>query len=227
MPIPEDILQTAEPQPYAKIRELVRDGDILLCSANDSFSNIIRWATRSQWSHVAIAFRIESIDRVMVLEAVEKLGVRTVPLSDFISRTSSGVTPYPGRILLTRHAAFTGGAAGGRMRRMAAFAFDRLGDRFAHGEVMKIVLRILFGRADMRMPRILGPTDEFICSEYVARCLAQAGVETPWDGLGFIAPSDIAADPRLSPVAQIDTRPSSVPPQTEAAGDSVEARGRQ
>jgi len=221
MSIPEDVLETAEPQPYAKVRELVRDGDVLLCSANDSFSRIIRWATKSQWSHVAIAFRIESIGRVMVLEAVEKLGVRTVPLSAFITRTSSGVTPYPGRILLARHAAFAGRAASGRMRRMAAFAFDRLGDRFAQAEVMKIVLRILFGRADAPMPRFLGPDDEFICSEYVAKCLAAAGVEVPWDGLGFVAPADIAADPKLSPVAQIDTRP----PQAE--GGSGKTGGRQ
>ncbi len=205
MAIPEDVLEALEPLPYAKVRDLVRDGDILLCSAHDPFSNLIRWATRSHWSHVAIAFRIDSIDRVMVLEAVEKLGVRTVPLSDFITRTSSGTTPYPGHILLARHAAFTVRNGKGRMRKMAAFAFDRLGDHFAHREVTKIIVRILLSVFNKRLPPMFGPKDEFICSEYVARCYEAAGVKFPWDGLGFIAPADIAADGRLAPVARIKT----------------------
>ncbi len=205
MPIEEDVLKTLRPQAYAKVRAEVRDGDILLCSAHDRFSKLIRWATHSQWSHVAIAFRIEKIDRVMVLEAVKKLGVRTVPLSTFIARTSSGTTPYPGHILLARHEAFTDRTTRSRMRRMAAFAFDRLGAPFANAEGIKILLRILLSRLDVRLPKSLGPDDEFICSEYVARCLHAAGVEVPWDGLGFISPADIAADPRVSPVAQIKT----------------------
>ncbi len=205
MPIEPDVLKTLRPQTYAKVRDEVRDGDILLCSAHDPFSKLIRWATHSQWSHVAIAFRMDKIDRVMVLEAVEKYGVRTVPLSTFIARTSSGVTPYPGHILLARHESFTARTTRSRMQRMAGFAFDRLGDRFAQGEVIKIVLRILLGRFSVPLPKSLGPDDEFICSEYVARCLHAAGVETPWDGKGFISPADIAADPRLSPVAQIKT----------------------
>ncbi len=205
MAIEEDVLKTLRPQAYAKVRDEVRDGDILLCSAHDPFSKLIRWATHSQWSHVAIAFRIDSIERVMVLEAVEKLGVRTVPLSAFIARTSSGTTPYPGHILLARHQAFTPRTTRSRMQRMAEFAFDRLGDRFANAEGIKILLRILLGRFAIRLPRSLGPDDEFICSEYVARCLHAAGVEVPWDGLGFISPADIAADPRVSPVARIKT----------------------
>ena len=205
MAIADDVLQTLAPEPYEKVRDRVQDGDLLLCSADDAFSKLIRWATRSPWSHVAVAFRFASIDRVLVLEAVEKIGVRAVPLSTFISRTSAGVTPYPGRILLARHDRF-GSAGQGRMHRMSDFAFGRLGDRFAAGEIYKILLRIILGRLDVRLPPSLGPDDEFICSEYVARCYEHAGLPIPWDGLGFIAPSDIAADPAVSAVAQIRTR---------------------
>ena len=42
-------------------------------------------------------------DRVLVLECVQRMGVRAVPLSDFVARTSSGVRPYPGRIVQARH----------------------------------------------------------------------------------------------------------------------------
>jgi hypothetical protein len=206
MSIPDDVLESLTPQPYARARRCVRDGDLLLCSADDRPSRLIRWATRSRWSHIAIAFRIEEIDRVIVLESVEKYGVRAVPLSSFISRTSSGTTPYPGRILLARHDGLTTGRATDSLRSLAGFAFDRLGDRFAKAEVFKIFLRILLGRFDVRLPNSLGPDDEFICSEYVARCYAAMGVEIRWDGLGFIAPGDFALDPALRPVAQIQTR---------------------
>ena len=142
----------------------------------------------------------------MVLESVEHYGVRTIPLSTFISRTSSGTHPYPGRILLARHKVLGGRTAPRRMKALVDFAFDRLGDPFANREMLKIFLRLMLGRLDMKMPRSLGPDDEFICSEYVARCFHKAGIDFDWDGLGFIGPGDIAADPKVEPVAQIRTR---------------------
>ncbi len=205
MPIAPNVLTDLAPQPYAKIRGEVRDGDLLLCSATDCFSRLIRWATKSHWSHVAIAYRLEEIDRVIVLECVAKIGVRAVPLSSFISRTSQGVHPYPGKILLARHRGLAAKSRRAPMKKMAAFAFDRLGDPFSTGEMAKIVLRIALSRFGRRLPRSLGPKDEFICSEYVGRCLKAVGLEIPWDGLGFIAPSDFASDPRVDAVAQIDT----------------------
>jgi hypothetical protein len=206
MSIPDDVLQTMKPLPYAKAREQVRDGDLLFCSAHDPFSRLIRWATRSPWSHVAIAFHIKAIDRVMVLESVERIGVRVVPLSTFISRTSGGQHPYPGRILLARHRGIDGRRASAQMKPMAEFGFDRLGDRFAQGEMIKIILRIVLGRFDVKLPKGLGPRDEFICSELVARCYERIGLKFPWDGLGFIGPGDIAKSPEVVPIAQIRTR---------------------
>jgi hypothetical protein len=205
MPIAPDVLQTLRPQPYREVRSLVRDGDILMCSANDSFSRLIRWATRSAWSHCALAVRMEEIDRVMVLECVENMGVRAVPLSAFIARTSSGIEPYPGKILLARHRGMAAKSRRQPMQRMAGFAFDRLGDRFSKAEVAKIALRIALGRFRRHLHPSLGPKDEFICSEYVARCLGEIGLKVRWDGLGFIAPADIASDPRIDAVAQIQT----------------------
>lgn len=206
MAIHPDVLQTLKPQSYAEIRKAVRDGDVLLCSATDDVSRLIRWATKSPWSHVAIAYRLDEIDRVMVLECVEKIGVRAVPLSTFISRTSSGTHPYPGRILLARHAGMGAKSRAKPWKKIAGFAFDRLGDRFSIGEVLKIALRIaISGVHRGKLHPSLGPKDEFICSEYVARCLKTVGVEIAWDGRGFVAPADIANDPRVEAVAQIKT----------------------
>jgi len=211
MSIPDDALQTCAPLAYPAFRDRVRDGDILLCQGRDPFSRLIRWSTKSPWSHVGLVFRIDSLDRLIVVEAVEKIGVRAVSLVDFLSRDSEGTSPYPGKILLARHDQLAG-ADGDRaaVRALAAFAFDHLGCRFAPGEIGKIALRIAHARlfGGRRTPRPLLPDDEFICSEFVAAAYDSAGLKIPWDGLGFVAPCDIAEDPRLAPVAQADvTRP--------------------
>jgi len=206
MSIADDALERLAPRPYEELRPQIRTGDLFLCSGRDAFSRLIRAATRSPWSHVALALRLDEIDRVMALESVARLGVRIVPLSSFVSASSSGRKPYPGRILLARHARFAALADPARVKRMADFAVDRFGAPFAAAEVVKIALRVALARLELRMPPLLAPTDEFICSEYVARCYEVAGVAIPWDGRGFIAPSDFAADPGLCALAQVQTR---------------------
>jgi hypothetical protein len=205
MAIEADVLTTLKPEAFADIAGRVRDGDILLCSARDPFSRLIRWATRSPWSHVALAYRWPGPHRIMVLEAVQQLGVRTVTLERFISQSSTGQKPFPGRIILARHADYAdkGGPSGGAaMRRMAVFGVDRLGDRFAPLEILKIAIRIAVGRLGRKMPKFLGAKDEFICSEYAAKCFEAVGIEIEWDGRGFIAPADFALDPKVRAIAQ-------------------------
>jgi hypothetical protein len=58
----------------------------------------------------------------------------------------------------------------------------------------------------MRTPSRLAPRDEFICSEYVAKCLARVGIDIAWDGVGFIAPADFARDPKMRAIARFETR---------------------
>ena len=205
MTIPDDILKTMKPRPYKEVREQMRDGDILLCSATDPMSRLIRWATKSPWSHIGIAYRLDEIDRVMVLEAVAKIGVRAIPLSTFVSRTSGGIHPYPGNILLARHQGMSAKSRANPMKKMAGFAFDRLGDPFSTKEMIKIVTRIIAHRLGRKLPRMLVPKDEYICSEYVAACLERLDLRPPWDGLGFIAPADFAKDGRIDPIAQFKT----------------------
>ena len=205
MAIADNVLTEMKPTAYAKARAMVQNGDLLLCSAHDPFSKLIRWSTKTPWSHIAVAYRIPSLDRVMIFEAVEKIGVRTVPLSTFISKTSEGTSPYPGQILLARDQRFEE-VDDKKKRAMYDFAFAHLGDRFAPAEIAKIAMRLLFGRTGRKMPKMLGAKDEFICSEYVARCYAKAGLKIPWDGLGFIAPGDFARCPDINAVAQIKTR---------------------
>ncbi|MFI4972979.1 MAG: hypothetical protein ACHP84_00400 [Caulobacterales bacterium] len=207
MAISDDVLSTMRAQPLHEVSALIEDGDILLCAASDLGSRLISWSTRSRWSHVALAYRWDSLGRVMAFESVHTIGVRAVPIAAFIKRTSSGVTPYPGHILLARHEDFQRHihANPEATMRMGDFAVDRFGDPFASGEILKIATRVMFGRTKLKTPPALAPDDEFICSEYVAECLRQVGIEIPWDGRGFIAPRDIAADPKVQAVGLFQT----------------------
>jgi hypothetical protein len=213
MSIPEDVLQTLKPQRYAAVRKLVKDGDLFLCQGRDPFSKMIQWSTKSPWSHIAIAFRVESLNRVIVIESVEKIGVRAVTLSQFCSQDSEGTSPYPGKIVLARHSAFD---AASKVKSMANFAFDHLGCRFAAGEIAKIGFRIAeakFMGEHHKMPKMLIPDDEFICSEFVAAAFKAAKVTIPWDGLGFIAPADFANAPMIQALAQVDVSKPPRPPK--------------
>lgn len=206
MAVPDDVLDRLAPLSYEQVHPLVKSGDLLLCSGDDFFSRLIRWATHSRWSHIALAFRIDAIDRVMVLEAVEKIGVRAVTLESFMSRNSQGKTPYPGSILLARHAATDRLVDGDELKRMAGFGIDRLGDKFAGWDMIWIAVRIAIGRLNIRLPRARASDNVFICSEYVDVCYRSAGVKIAWDGRGFIAPADFARDPAVEPVAHVRTR---------------------
>ena len=203
MSVPDDALDRFPPRPYAEVAPQVRTGDLILCSGSSGFSRLIRWATGSPWSHVAIAVRLDPLDKVVVMESVEKIGVRAVALKSFLSRDSNGRKPYPGRLLLARHDEFQAKSTAEGLKRMADFAADRLGAPFKPSEITKIALRIAAGALNLRVPGRLDPDDEFICSEYVAKCYAQIGIEIPWDGRGFVAPVDIANAPPVQAIAQI------------------------
>jgi hypothetical protein len=143
----------------------------------------------------------------MAFESVHTIGVRAVPIATFVKRTSSGVTPYPGKIVLARHEDFQRyvEADPEAIERLGDFAVDRFGDPFAGSEILKIAIRVMFGRTRFKTPAALAPDDEFICSEYVAKCLEQVGINVPWDGRGFIAPRHFAADAKVRAVALFQT----------------------
>jgi hypothetical protein len=208
MAISDDVLTTLPPEPFEALSRRVRDGDVLLCAAHDMGSKLISWSTKSQWTHIALAYRWPSLGRVMAFESVHTIGVRAVPLASFIKRTSSGVTPYPGKILLARHEDFPARSHaehGQAMRRLGDFAVDRFGDPFASGEILKIAARLMLGGTRVRTPKRLAPKDEFICSEYVARCFSAIGIDIAWNGEGFIAPADFARDPKMKAIGRFRT----------------------
>ncbi|MBV8593234.1 MAG: hypothetical protein JOZ27_02915, partial [Caulobacteraceae bacterium] len=199
MSIDRAALDDLPAEDLADIAPRVRNGDLLLCSANDTFSRLIGWSTKSPWTHVAFAWRWDEVDRIVALECVQHIGVHAVGLERFISQTSSGTHPYPGKIILARHDDVE---TVSDLMPMMDFGVDAMGDRFSPGEIVKIASRITFGRFERHTPKPLKARDEFICSEYVDRCFQKVGIKFEWDGLGFIAPSDVANDPKVRAMAR-------------------------
>ena len=91
---------------YDQFRPKIKSGDLLFCSGSGVFSRMIQEVTKSTWSHVGFVMRLDTIDRVMVLESLEPLGVRTVPLSKYLNDYDSRGNPYPGGIAIARHKDF-------------------------------------------------------------------------------------------------------------------------
>lgn len=185
---------------YEDLRPTIRPGDILLCSGSGMFSRMIQKATKSVWSHVGFVMRLDVIDRVMVLESVEPIGVRTVPLSHYISNYKD-CEGYPGRLLLARHDDFEE-VPSAKLRKMSEFAVDLFGYPYDRDEIIRIAGRIgkdLFGFSKSEFKR----DQEYICSEYAWECYKSVGITIPYDRRGFVAPKDFAAERSVKAVAEI------------------------
>ena len=185
---------------YADARQHIRSGDLLLCSGSGWIAKIIQRMTDSPWSHAGFLMKLDSIDRVMVLESVETIGVRAVPLSHYMTDYRGQGSPYPGGIVVGRHADFRGAASPAALRRLGRFAVNLLGYPYDGSEIAKIAARIMataieFPAGDRKLLR---RDREFICSEYIDELFRCVDIKLNHDGRCFISPASIAADPLVS-----------------------------
>jgi len=192
-----------QPIRYDTFRQQIRTGDILLCSGSAWFSKMIQGATDSIWSHVGFVMRLDAIDRVMVLESVEPLGVRTVPLRKYVEDYDSEGNPYPGGLVLARHQSFQTRAQTKALTRFGQFAVDLFGYPYDTDEIAKIAARIMASKIPFsaKDKKALTPDREYICSEYAYECYRSIGIEIDYDPRGFVAPADFARTREVSLVA--------------------------
>ena len=189
--------------PYSQARNLLRTGDILLFHAKNFPDDAIELATHSLWCHAGFIWRLPDVDRLLLLESVDKYGVRAMPLSTRINGDAAHPKPYPGQFLVLRHADLPAEQDNEKIKAMTGFALDRLGYPYSPAELAAIAARIVAGVAGLTLPGRLDPKNGYICSEYVAKCYEALGIALAPDREGFIAPADIANDPGLTPVYSI------------------------
>lgn len=190
------------PEKYEDVRPKILSGDLLLCSGSAFFSRLIQKATKSVWSHVAFVMWLKPIDRVMVLESVESIGVRTVPLSHYVKDYAGEGKGYPGRLLLARHRGFKS-VPPQALHTMSQFAVDLFGYPYDKDEILRIGSRIaksLFGFSDNEVKR----DREYICSEYAWECYKSVGIRIDYDRRGFVAPKDFARAREVSSLAVLN-----------------------
>lgn len=184
---------------YDAVCDLIQSGDVLLCSGSAWFSKMIQRATDSVWSHVGFVMQVQEIDRLMVLESVESIGVRTVPLRKYLLDYDSQGHAYPGGLVIARHDDFASKTAGAAMKKLGQFAVDLFGYPYDNQEIAKIAARIAasmlpFSRAERKS---LVRDREYICSEYVWECYQSVGINVTYNRLGFVAPADFARDKKM------------------------------
>ncbi|MGI0024140.1 MAG: YiiX/YebB-like N1pC/P60 family cysteine hydrolase [Nitrososphaera sp.] len=178
--------------PYQEVRAKLKSGDLLFTSGDYLISKAIQKVTDSPWSHVGIIFRLDSIDRVLLLESVEDMGVRFAPLSKYLSDYEGG-KPYKGRVVLARCKDVTSATVDS----LSKFGIDELTQPYDKDEIAKILARITLGIGKRERDR------EYICSELVYECFLRAGKEFAYKPKGFISPEDVWADEKLSIVGRI------------------------
>lgn len=183
-----------EKLPYSLARENIRSGDILLCSGTSFFSKLIQRATGSMWSHVAFILRLDMIGRIMVMESVESIGVRTVPLSCYLSNYNGSGAPYEGNLLIARHKEFKPD----KVHDLSRKAIDLLGHQYSNREIARIAYRISsnLGRNYCGLPE---PDDEYICSEYAHECFRSIGLNIA-TSCGYVTPADFSTCKEIEPV---------------------------
>ncbi len=191
------------PKSYFEIRNEICSGDILLCSGTGAFSTLIQRATHSVWSHVGFVIRLDAIERIMVLESVESVGVRTVPLSSYVFDYNASGKGYPGKMMIARHSQLKTD----NIAHLSKFATSLLGYPYDREEIIRIAMRIGLGDVGLNL-HDNDPIDPraFICSEYAYLCLQSVGVTVPYDKEGFIAPADFARCADIKPVGIIDPK---------------------
>jgi hypothetical protein len=187
---------------YDDLRPELQTGDLLLCSGSGVFAKLIQKASNSVWSHVGFVLRLDEIDCVMVLESVESMGVRCVPLSHYVDGYGGFRKGYPGRVLVARHKGFAETVTAEKLHDMAQFAFSLCGQRYDTQDLLRLTARVgrgIFGCTDEQAKQ----GQEYLSSEFAWRCYRACGIRIEYDERSFLAPRDFAKSAEVVGIAEI------------------------
>jgi hypothetical protein len=178
--------------PYEEVRDALASGDLLFASGDYLVSKTIQKFTDSPWSHVGIVFRLDSIDRIMLLESVEDIGVRFIPLSKYLTEYEHE-KPYRGRVVLAHCQGVDAEIVSG----LAGFGIDELTRTYHNDEVAEILARVALGIGKKERDT------QYVSSELVYECFSHAGKEFEYDVRSFIAPEHIWRNESVSLMGRI------------------------
>ncbi|MFI5131636.1 MAG: YiiX/YebB-like N1pC/P60 family cysteine hydrolase [Chitinophagales bacterium] len=172
---------------YDSIRDQLKTGHIFFSSGSYTFSNLIQRLTKSIWSHVAIIYKDDELQRVMVLEAEPKVGIRLIPLSKYLKDYKGTKRPYKGQVVVAK---LNFNIEQERMNKAISFGLDELTRPYDTWEIIRIFVRILFRVGKRERNK------NYICSELVRDAFSKAGVVFRRHDT-YISPQEIWKDPRV------------------------------
>ena len=187
----EEIVRQMPVRDYnLEIRPNLKDGDFVFASGNYQFSRQIKKTTKSMWSHVGLIFRIEEIDRVLLLESVEAAGVRFAPFSKYLKNYRRG-KPYNGIVYIARYEELLPDKDYKTMKQSGC---DALAWPYSWASIAMTVGRMLTG--SRKFSRELLKQHNYTCAELVENCFSSVNIKFRKNG--FITPEDFASDPKVS-----------------------------
>ena len=173
--------------PYEKIRDYLQTGHIFFSSGSYTFSGIIQRLTKSVWSHVAIVYKDEKLGRVLVLEAEPRIGIRMIPLSNYLRNYQGKKRPYKGQVVIAR---LKEPLEDVQLNKAISFGLDQLTRPYDNWEIIRIMLRIVFRKGKRERNK------SYICSELVRDAFAKSGVLFKMNDT-YISPQEIWKDDRV------------------------------
>lgn len=165
---------------YNQVRNEFKTGDLLFFSGDHWLSSMIRWRSKSAWSHIGMVIRIEELNRVFLVESTLENGVRLLPMS-FILRDYDGhYKPYSGRVAWTRNCEIENDDL--RTQKLKEFCLDNLTKQYDRREYWRILWRTLVSS------RKIFSDDKYTCAEYIYEAYKYAGLRLPREKAFFITP---------------------------------------
>jgi Permuted papain-like amidase enzyme, YaeF/YiiX, C92 family len=173
--------------PYEKIRPFLKTGDIFFSSGSYAFSGVIQSLTKSTWSHVAVIYKDEELNRVLVLEAEPYVGIRLIPLSKYLHDYKGKKRPYKGQVVISK---LNIDVPKEKLNNGISFGLDELTRPYDNWEIFRIMVRILFHISKREKNR------SYICSELVRDIFKKASIIFQYRDT-YISPDNIWQDERV------------------------------
>ncbi len=180
-------IEALEVVDYEKIRPYMKTGQLVFCSGSYFFSGIIQYLTKSVWSHVGIVYVDEKLDRVLLLEAEPYIGIRLIPLSNYMKNYKNN-RPYKGQMVVTN---FMYEMSEEDKKRVISFGLNELARPYNYWEIVRIMLRILFRIGKRTKSR------SYICSELIRVCFSKGKYNFKMKD-SYISPHEVWVDENVA-----------------------------
>jgi Permuted papain-like amidase enzyme, YaeF/YiiX, C92 family len=170
--------ETAYKKYQNDVRENLKTGDLIFFSGYHWLSGLIRWRTKSGFSHVGMVVKLDEIDKVFLIESVIGNGVRIIPFSAIFLDYEGHQKGYNGRVMLASNSLLTAE----KRTILKEKSLDFLTRQYDKKEYIRVFWRMIVGK--MR----IYPDRKFTCSELIYECYKAAGIKLEYESGDSISP---------------------------------------